>query len=143
MDDAAMGRLERLERELTDLRLMVGSQVRTREVVVVDEAGVPRIRLSAADGGAEGADPTSSARVALLDPDGFERVSLSARPDIGVVSVAGRSTEGERSRIDVFALDPEDGEGVYVGVELVDRGNSVGGHTLYEGREPHTWTRRA
>jgi hypothetical protein len=39
----------------------------------------------------------------------------------------------QRSRIDVFALDPEDDDGVYMGVELGDRGNSVGKYTVYEG----------
>jgi GAF domain-containing protein len=41
----------------------------------------------------------------------------------------------------VFALEPEDldGDGAYIGVELIDRGNSVGGATVYEGRAPRFW----
>jgi hypothetical protein len=138
MNDATADRLDRLEQELTDLRLAMGSQVRTREIVVVDEAGVPRIRLSATAG--DEAVP-STCRIMLLDADGFERVSVSALPGIGAVSIAGRTEQEQRSHVDVFALDPEDGDGVYLGVELVDRGNSVGGHTVYEEREPRSWAR--
>ncbi len=138
MDDATADRLAQLERELTNLRLGMGSQVRTREVVVIDDAGVPRIRLSSTAGDGAG----STCRIVLLDADGFERVSVSALPGIGALRVVGRTEHEQRSHVDVFALDPEDGDGVYLGVELVDRGNSVGGHTVYEGREPRTWTRR-
>lgn len=77
----------------------------------------------------------------LLDEDGFERLHLTGRPDSGIVGVAGRSSSGEPARVDVFATDPEDDAGAYVGVELVDSGNSVAGFTTIEGRPPRSWTR--
>lgn len=120
------GVLSRLRAEVADLRLQIREEVRTRRVVVVDEAGVSRIRLTAAKDGAS--------QVALLDGDGFERIILDGRPDIGVLSVAGRSRSGHPMKVEVFALDPDDDEGTYIGVELVDQDNSTAGFSLYEGR---------
>ena len=71
-----------LHRELGDLRRQAAEGVRTREVVIVDPAGRPRIRLTAdADG-----------RIVLLDAEGTERVRLVAQPDRGAVSLRGRPT---------------------------------------------------
>lgn len=122
----------RLQSEVTRLRLQIEDEVRTHRVVIVDETGVGRIRLSAAAG--------EHCRVVLLDEDGFERLHLTGRPDGGVLGIAGRPLGGEPTRIDVFASDPEDHAGAYVGVELVDSGNSVAGFTVLEGRPPRTWT---
>lgn len=63
---------------------------------------------------------------------------------LGVLSIAtaeSAGADGARTRVDVFALAPEDldGDGAYIGVELIDRGNSVGGATVYEGRAPRFW----
>jgi hypothetical protein len=122
----------RLQSEVTRLRLQIADEVRTQRVVIVDETGVGRIRLSATAG--------EHCRVVLLDEDGFERLHLTGRPDGGVLAIAGRSLSGEPTRVDVFAIDPEDDAGAYVGVELVDAGNTVAGFTAIEGRPPRTWT---
>jgi hypothetical protein len=54
---------------------------------------------------------------------------------------ARRAVDGQPTRVDVFAIDAEDDAGPYVGVELVDRGDSVAGFTVIEGRPPQRWNR--
>jgi hypothetical protein len=122
--------VERLREEVTRLRLQIEGEVRTRRVVIVDEAGVGRIRLSSEGG---------TCRVALLDPDGFERAALEGDGSHGALRIAGRPDGVGPNRVDVFAIDPEDGQGVYVGAELVDAGNSVAGLTAVESRPPRIW----
>ena len=123
--------VERLREEMASLRRQVEGEVRTRSVVIVDEAGTDRIRLSA-----EGA----ACRIVLVDGEGFERVMLGADHAHGALHIAGRPNGPGPNRVDVFALDPEDDGGVYVGTELVDAGTSVAGFTAMEGRRPRTWT---
>ncbi|HMJ75483.1 MAG TPA: hypothetical protein VK507_05895 [Iamia sp.] len=123
----------RLQIEVTRLRRQIEGEMRTRGVVVVDRDGVERIRLSADEGGC---------RVALLAPDGFERLALEEGDGHGALHIAGRSERTDPTRVDVFAVDPEDEQGVYVGIELVDGGNSVAGFTTIESRAPRTWTAR-
>jgi len=103
-------------------------------VVVADETGANRIRLSAEAG---------DCRIVLLDHDGFERLTLEGGPDQGTLRIAGRAEHTGPNRIDVFAVDPEDDQGVYVGVELVDAGTSVAGFTVIEGHRPRGWTAQA
>lgn len=122
--------IDRLREEVKDLRLQIEEEIRTRHVVVVDEAGVGRIRLSA-DGG--------TCQVALLDVDGFERITLVSDAEHGALRIAGRHRGTDPARIDVFALDPEDDQGTYVGLELVDAGASVAGFTTIESHPPRTW----
>ena len=124
----------RLQAEVTDLRLRLGEEVRSRRVVVVDETGIARIRLTADEG---------QCRIVLLDADGFERIALTAKPETGTLTIATRPRSDDPTRIDVFALDAdeEDPDDVpAVGVELIDTGNSIAGLTLYEGRRPTFWT---
>lgn len=121
-----------LRAEVADLRLRLATEVRTGRVVILDEEGTARIQLTASsDGGS---------RIALLDADGFERVQLVGELDRGIVSVACRPGGTDLTRVDVFGLDADDTDAAYTGVELVDRGNSVAGFALYEGRPPRTWT---
>ena len=127
-DDA----LSRLRAEVTDLRLRLEDEVRTHRVVVVDDAGISRIRLATT---AEG-----ESRVTLLDADGFERVRIGGQPDRGVVTIACRTQHDESTRVEVFALDPDAPDAAYTGVELIDRGNSVAGFVVYEGRPPRQWS---
>ncbi|HEX7134792.1 MAG TPA: hypothetical protein VF228_19620 [Iamia sp.] len=119
-----------LRQAVSDLRLLLQGEVRTRRLVVVDEAGIGRIRMTA-DGDA--------CRLVMADPDGFERIVLTAQPDIGTVVVSAR---GELpTRVDVFALDAEDRDDVpMAGLELIDHGDSVGGFTVHAGREAGLWT---
>lgn len=124
---------ERLREEVTRLRLQIAAEVRTRRLVVADETGADRIRLSTEAGGC---------RIVLLDHDGFERLTLEGGPDQGTLRVTGRAEGTGPNRIDLFAVDPEDDEGVYVGVELVDAGTSVAGFTVIEGHRPRNWTAR-
>lgn len=126
--DAAV--LSRLRAEVADLRLQIGAEIRTRQVVVVDEAGTGRIRLTASGG---------QSHVVLLDKDGFERLHLMGRLDIGVLTIAGRSLSGEATQVEVFAHDPKDGDGAQIGVHLVDGGDGVAGFDLYEGQTATTW----
>jgi hypothetical protein len=130
-DDPAA--VERLREEVARLRHEVEGEVRTRRVVLVDASGADRIRLTADD---------DVCRVVLVDPDGFERLGLEAAATHGAVCIAGRTKSDHPSRVDVFALDPEDDQGVYTGVELVDQGNSVAGFTVLESCPPRTWTMR-
>lgn len=123
--------VEQLREEVARLRRQVEGEVRTRSVVIVDGAGADRVRLSA-DGDAS--------RVVLVDADGFERVALEADGTQGALRIAGRASGLGSNRIDVFAIDPEDDAGAYVGTELVDAGTSVAGFTVMEGRRPRTWT---
>ncbi|HYI61779.1 MAG TPA: hypothetical protein VEW93_08245 [Acidimicrobiales bacterium] len=128
-DDLAA--VERLREDVARLRLEVETEVRTRRVVVMDASGADRIRLTADD---------DVCRVVLIDPNGFERLGFEAADAHGVVRIAGRTESDHPSQVDVFALDPEDDQGAYVGVELVDQGNSVAGFTVVESRPPRTWT---
>ncbi|HEU5152055.1 MAG TPA: hypothetical protein VFU19_16290 [Iamia sp.] len=125
--------VEQLREEVASLRRQIEGEVRTRSVLIVDEDGADRVRLSA-DGDA--------CRVVLVDTDGFERVSLEADGTQGALRIAGRANGPGPNRVDVFAIDPEDDAGIYVGVELVDAGTSVAGFTAMEGRRPRTWTLR-
>lgn len=124
--------IARLRDELTRLRHQVEHEVRTRRIVIVDEEGGDRIRLAArADGGCS---------ITLLDAGGFERSVLSGGPDGGSLRLVARPLGEGPARIDVFAVDPEDDAGAYVGVELVDDGSSVAGLTVLESRPPRSWT---
>lgn len=136
--EAADGAVGALGRELTALRLHLEDEVRTRRVVIVDEAGHPRLRL-------QSTDERGRCGLVMLDPDGAERVRLVADTEIGILSILtadSAPSEGRRTRVDVFALepDPEDVDGSYIGVELVDHGNSVAGWSLYEGRPVRSWS---
>ncbi|HMJ76554.1 MAG TPA: hypothetical protein VK507_11310, partial [Iamia sp.] len=112
-------------------RSQIEDEVRTRRIVVVDNAGAERIRLSTEGDGCG---------VRLLTDDGFERLTLESDPEHGALRISGRSDGTGPTRVDVFAVDPEDDAGAYVGVELIDVGNSVAGFTVVESREPRTWT---
>ncbi len=76
----------------------------------------------------------------VYDTWATERMTLEGDPTHGVLRIAGRSSGAGPTRIDVFAIDPEDDGGVYVGAELVDVGTSVAGFTLVESRPPRLWT---
>lgn len=124
--------LARLEAEVVGLRSQIEEMVVTRQLVVVDDAGVDRARITA--------DSAGECRFVMLDDDGFERIQLMAKPYIATVSLVGQAEAGEPTRVEMFALDFDEGDGAYVGLELVDNGNSVAGFVLYEGRRARTWT---
>jgi hypothetical protein len=124
--------VSRLRAEVADMRLRLGDEVRTRRVVVVDEAGVGRVRITASKEG--------GSRIDLLDADGFERIGISGALERGALTITSRTDGEQPTRVEVFGLDPDDPDAAYVGVELIDSGTSVGGFVLYEGRPPHTWT---
>lgn len=123
---------QRLQREVTDLRLQIADEVRTGRLVVVDEAGIARARITAESGG--------DCRFVLLDEDGFERISLKGLDEVGAIEVAGRSRSGEPTRAAVVAHDPMDGDGCVVGLYLMDRGNEVAGFHVFEERQADVWT---
>lgn len=89
---------------------------------------------------AELAEEVRTRSVVVVDADGYERVRLRAETTYASVSVNSRSDSGERTCTEVFALDPDGADGAYVGVELIDRGNSMTGYALYEGARPRLWT---
>src|SRR5688572_21785372 len=91
-DDPAA--VERRREEVASLRRQVEGEVRTRSIVIVDEAGTDRIRLSA-----EGA----ASRIVLVDGEGFERVALDADDAHGALRIAGRPNGPGPNRVDVFA----------------------------------------
>ena len=106
--------------------------VTSRQLSAVDAEGRERVRL---DGDA--------ATVTLLDPDGFARIRLTTAGDQGRITVASRTTDGEPTRIDVFALDAEaddDGDQPYVGIELIRGGDTVAGLSQHGTRPPRLWT---
>jgi hypothetical protein len=123
---------ERLQQEVTKLRLQIGDEVRTGRLVVVDDAGIARARITAESGG--------DCRFVLLDEDGFERISLKSLDEVGAIEVAGRSRSGEPTRAAVVAHDPTDGDGCVVGLYLMDRGNEVAGFHVFEERQADVWT---
>jgi hypothetical protein len=123
---------ERLQREVTDLRLQIGDEVRTGRLVVVDEAGIARARITAKSGG--------DCRLVLLDEDGFERISLRGLDEVGAIEVAARSRSGEPTRAEVVAHDPSGEDGCMVGLYLFDRGNAVAGFHVFEERQADVWT---
>ena len=89
---------------------------------------------------AEIAQGVRTRSLSVVDAEGFERVRLRAEDDYGSVSVSSRSEPGERTCVEVFALDADGADSAYVGVELIDRGNSMTGYALYEGAKPRLWT---
>lgn len=124
--------IDRLQEEVTRLRLQLADEIRTRRVLIVDDSGVGRIRLSTGEHGGYS--------VTLVDPDGFERAVLSGASNGGSLRIAARSHGDGAARVDLFALDPEDDAGSYVGLELIDAGTSVAGFTVVESRSPRTWS---
>lgn len=78
-------------------------------------------------------------RVVVVEEDGFERIVLGADDSHGEVVVAARPSRDQSTRTELFALDSDDAEGPFVGVELVDRGNSVAGLSVLEGYRPQLW----
>ncbi|HYI62327.1 MAG TPA: hypothetical protein VEW93_11055 [Acidimicrobiales bacterium] len=121
----------RLRAEVTDLRLQLADEVRTRRVVVVDETGFGRVRISSNAG---------ESRVDLLGADGFPQIRIAGVPGRGTVTLSSPSADGGTTQVEVFALDGDETDPPYVGVELIDQGDSVAGFVLYEGRPPRTWT---
>ena len=106
--------------------------VTSRHVAAVDAHGRERIRL---DG--------EHATVTLLDADGFARIHLTTAGDQGHITVASRTADGEPTRVDVFALDPEaddDGDQPYVGIELIRGGDTVAGLSQHGTHPPRLWT---
>jgi len=122
---------ERLQREVTDLRLQIGDEVRTGRLVVVDEAGIARARITAESGG--------DCRFVLLDEDGFERISLRGLDEVGAIEVAARSRSGEPTRAEMVAHDPSGEDGCMVGLYLFDRGNAVAGFHVFEEHQADVW----
>lgn len=129
VDPAAFARLEM---EVTRLRLQMAESVRTRGLVIVDQAGVARARLGAA--------PDGGCRLVLLDEYGFERIGLMAGPGIGVLDLAGRNGTEHPTRVRLYAHDPVDGDGCAIGLHLVVQGNAAAGLEVVEGRSTHVWT---
>ncbi len=130
VDPAAFARLVE---EVTRLRLQIADSIRTRQVVIVDEAGVARARLAVtSDGGC---------RFVLLDEDGFERIGLTATHDAGTIDLASHTpSEHGEPRVRLFALDPADGADFAVGVHLAMHGNAVAGFEILEGQPTRVWT---
>ena len=131
--------LTRLRTQLDALRADLVEGVTTRQVVILDAEGRPRIRLTAGDDGPA---------IALAEADGHDRVHLAARGDHGHVVVRTRTPEehgpdGEHpTEVDLFALDaePDDpGDRPSAGLELIDRGDTTARLSLSEGRHPHLW----
>ncbi|HYI62262.1 MAG TPA: hypothetical protein VEW93_10720 [Acidimicrobiales bacterium] len=91
-----------------------------------------RARITAESGGDCG--------FVLLDEDGFERIHLVSKPNIGLINIAGRPPGDEVTQVEMFALDAEDSDSIYIGVELVDRGNSIAGFAMHEGEPGRFWT---
>jgi hypothetical protein len=81
-------------------------------------------------------------RIVVVDDAGFERIRMTADGQHGHLAItARRDADDHPTRVDVFAIDAEDDAGPYVGVELVDGGDSVAGFTVIEGRPPRWWNR--
>ena len=126
--------LAAVQADLEALRAELAGEVKTRSVVLVDGEGVERVSVAA------GADATE---VVVSDPDGHERIRLVASRAEGHLRIRSRAAgdTGDPTQVDLFALDPEDADDhPYVGLELIDRGTSAAGLSLYEGHPPRLWT---
>lgn len=122
-----------LTADVAELRRQIADGITTRRIAVIDNRNNLRATITTDDDG--------NGRICLYDPDdGNERATLSAKPGTGSLSIVGRSKASDPTHVEIFALDPGEDDGPYVGVELIDQGNSVAGFTLYEGHEPRTWT---
>ena len=109
----------------------VVDSIRARTLVIVDEAGTARARLGVMADGA--------CRFALLDPDGSERIGLTAGHEVGTIDLAPRTRFDHGTRIRLYAHDPADGAEYAVGVHLVVRGDAVAGFEVVEGQPPRVW----
>ena len=109
----------------------VVDSIRSRSLVIVDEAGVARARLGVMSDGA--------CRLVLLDEDGFERIGLTAGHDAGTIDLAPRTRFDHGTRVRLYAHDPADGAEYAVGIHLVVRGDTVAGFEVVEGQPPHVW----
>lgn len=110
----------------------VVDSIRTRGLVIVDEAGISRARLGVMADGA--------CRFALLDADGFERIGLTAGSEVSTIDLAPRTRFDHGTRVRLYAHDPAGVTGYAVGVHLVVRGDSVAGFEVVEGHPPDVWT---
>lgn len=110
----------------------VVDSIRTRGLVIVDEAGIARARLGVMADGA--------CRFALLDADGFERVGLTAGSEVSTIDLAPRTRFDHGTRVRLYAHDPAGGTEYAVGVHLVVRGDTVAGFEVVEGHPPDVWT---
>ena len=128
----------RLRAEIDALRTQMAEEVTTHHLTITDLDGRPRIRLTAAAGPAD--DPAPE--IALLDADGHARIRLISTGDDGHVVLRARTGDGEPTQVDLFALDadPEEADDhPYVGVELIDRGDSVAGFSHHRTCRPQPW----
>lgn len=108
----------------------------------VTAADLAAIRAEVAALRAEVRSEIRTGRVVVIDESGFERIRMTADGHHGHLTVSARRGVDDRpTRVDVFAVDAEDDAGPYVGVELVDRGDSVAGFTVIEDRSPRWWNR--
>lgn len=115
-----------------DDRRWADVEVRARRLVIVDEAGIDRVSIEAA--------ASAGGEISLFDGDGFRRIRIAASAERGAVTIAAQAPDGEPTRVEVFGLDRDGTDGAYVGVEVIDRGTSVAGIALQEGRAPQVWT---
>jgi hypothetical protein len=109
----------------------VVDSIRSRSLVIVDEAGIARARLGVMADGA--------CRFVLLDDDGFERIGFTAGHDVGTIDLAPRTRFDHGTRVRLYAHDPADGAEYAVGVHLVVRGDTVAGFEVLEGQPPRVW----
>jgi hypothetical protein len=110
----------------------VVDSIRTRGLVIVDEAGIARARLGVMADGA--------CRFALLDDDGFERIGFTADHEVGTIDLAPRTRFDHGTRVRLYAHDPAGGTEYAVGVHLIVRGDTVAGFEVVEGHPPDVWT---
>jgi hypothetical protein len=78
-------------------------------------------------------------RLVVVEDDGFERVVISARGAFGYVAVCGRNGPRDRSRVELFANDPIDGDGTHVGVALSTRGDVVASLEVLDRHRARLW----
>jgi len=137
-------------------RLRLWGDAEGGHVAVLDAAGRERLRLAVTDGagtvavvGPDGSDrlrlvaDDAAGHIAVLDGAGRERVRIGAEGDAAHVTVHPATAGAEPTYVDLFALDadPEDADDrPYVGLELVDRGDSVAGLSVYETHPPRLWS---
>lgn len=121
------------DRASGDRPVEVVDSIRTRALVIVDEAGIARARLGVMADGA--------CRFALLDDDGFERIGLTAGHEVGTIDLAPRTRFDHGTRVRLYAHDPAGGTEYAVGFHLVVRGDTVAGFEVVEGHPPDVWTR--
>jgi hypothetical protein len=95
------------------------------ERVAALEAELQSVRAGLADLAADLAREVRSARLVVVDPDGFERVVADADASHGALTVRARTGAQRSTAVELYADDPVDADAARAGVALGHQGDIV------------------